>query len=141
MDIIIDNKIHEFRRALSQLLRFRVPHQQLERSRPIRTPYSPDGARGTRTPHARGARRVTRASMCHECTPAVARRRECRRVDAEPAKRRVSAFRHVGGKRNGGISRGAMHGQRQKRRRRDARAATVTYTRTLTHQSLKRRVN
>ena len=92
-------------------------------------------------PHARGARRVTRASTCHECTPAAARRHSCRRVDAEPAKRRVSAFRRVGGKRNGGNSRGAMHGQVKKRRRRDARAATVTYTRTLTHQSLKRRVN
>ena len=61
------------------------------------------------------------------------------RVGAEPAKRRVSAFRRVRGKRNAGISRGAivtgrvrsaegaMHGQGQKRRRRDARAGSEAH--------------
>ena len=87
-----------------------------------RTPDPPRGR--ARTVPARGARRVPRASTRHECNPADARRYSRRRVGAEPAKRRVSAFRRVRGKRNAGISRGAMHGQGQKRRRRDARAGS-----------------
>ena len=142
-------KIHKSRRALSALLTISSATSDFEchmsdlsaldqsERRIHRMPRAERRTRGrARTPHARRARRVTRASTCHECTPAAARRHSRRRVDAEPAKRRVSAFRCVGGKRNGLISRGAivtgrvrsaggaMHGQGQKRRRRDARAGS-----------------
>jgi hypothetical protein len=77
------------------------------------------GARGQSPRGARGGCRVRRRD-----TSVTRPMRADIRVGAEPAKRRVSAFRRVRGKRNAGISRGAMHGQGQKRRRRDARAGS-----------------
>jgi hypothetical protein len=85
-----------------------------------RTPDPPARAREDSPPRgARGGCRVRRRD-----TSVTRPMRADIRVGAEPAKRRVSAFRRVRGKRNAGISRGAMHGQGQKRRRRDARAGS-----------------
>jgi len=119
---------------------------QLERFRPIRTPYSPDAARESRAPRAGARGHPTRAARdgwrLHRRDTSVPRPRRAdirvgtsvrRRGAGEAARQRVS---RVGGKRNGGISRGAivtgrvrsaegaMHGQGQKRRRRDEKAGS-----------------
>ena len=121
--------------------RFRVPRQQLERSRPIRTPYSPDGARGTPPPRAgarghptRGARedtpRAGRATgaACIEVTRVYPGRgapifASARRHGAgEAARQRVLSRRRK--EEWWDLERRDSHRQGQKRRRRDARAGS-----------------
>ena len=116
--------------------RFRVPRQQLERSRPIRTPYSPDGARGTPPPRAGARGHPTRGARdgcrVHRGDTSVSRpRRADIRVGASARSRRSGASaRSVASEERGMVgsrearctgrvrsAEGAMHGQGQKRER------------------------
>ena len=105
--------------------------QDFERSRPIRTPYSPDGARAGPTARAReDTPRAARATgdACVDVTrvypgrdaPTFASAR--RRGAGEAARQRVSLRRRK--EEWWDLERRDSHGQGQKRRRRDARAGS-----------------